>query len=193
MVDHQIYNNIIVGGYSWGISVYQGSSIRVLNNTCYTNAGGINFELATNIWAENNICVGAYASFVGGIGLDNVHTASVQNNLAYGNFYGAGLRSSDYVNRNDSVNITTNGNMFGTEGVWGNVRVNGNFDARFANPVASDFHLLDGSDAIRRAKAQSFFTTDYGDNPRGPTTWSIGAWEYRLDPPTGLRVLTSAP
>jgi hypothetical protein len=192
-----IYNNLICGGYSWGISVYLMANVYVLNNTCYTNNAQINVQTSTNVWVENNICVGGYANFVGGIDINGVVTASVQNNIAYGNYCSPGLRGTDFVIHNGSVNISTNANKFKITGGWGAACTDpSNYDVKFVNAAAGDFRLGRGSDAIASARVESIFQGDFQGNLRGTTNWDIGALKYlpsTLVPAADLRLLSPSP
>lgn len=179
--DVLVCNNIIVGGYSWGIATYLAENVRILNNTCVSNAAGIISQLSTNVWVENNITVGGQGNNPGGIyaytGSDRVY---VRNNLSYGNSY------ADY-RIVGAINVVTNSNLFGVEysGTYPNKVTNStSLDARFLNAPAGDFRVADGSSAINAGLAQVLFSDDYGHRTRAASSWTIGAWEYIIAGPT---------
>lgn len=165
-----IYNNVIISGYSYGISVGGMSYVYVLNNTCYTNNAQVNISNSTNVWIENNILVGGYANNPGGLYVTaNSTTVYVRNNLGYGSTL-TGSRTYDF-RTNTANNVTISGNLFGVT----QTTTNDVYDAHFANAANGDFHLTAGSDAIGAGLNEaSLFTTDYAGNRR--VGWDIGAY-----------------
>lgn len=168
-----VYNNILTGNKSWGVSVFLSTAASILNNTLVDNGAGIIIKQSTNIFVENNITTGGSINNPGGIYLytdaDGVY---VRNNLAYSNSF------SDYRNVG-AVNVTTNGNLFRIEYSGESLITNSmSYDARFRNALAVDFRILSDSSAKGTGRSQSIFTFDYGDFPRG-SAWDIGAWGYR--------------
>lgn len=171
-----VYNNIICGGYSWGIQAQHMSQVYILNNTLYTNNAQIDVDVgSTNVWVENNIAVGGYANNPGGILVNNAGTIFVRNNLSYGCTV-SGVRTFDYRTTTSS-SVNTNSNLFGKT-VDGTADI---YDAKFVNAPNGDFHLTSGSSATGSGRTQTLFTTDYAGASR-TIPWDMGAY---LSPQTG--------
>lgn len=162
-----VFNNVIVGCPGFGVDVLNGTNVWVLNNTCYTNAGGIHCQNLTNGFVENNVCVGGYAAgSSGGIDINTCTTVSVKNNLSYGSYFG-GNRTGDYRVLS-SIGVTESSNLFAIT----QTSTNEIYDAKFAN-FPSDLKINVGSSAINAGRAQTVLTNDYLGFYRGH--WDIGA------------------
>lgn len=169
--DTLIYNNIIIGGYSWGISLYGASNVTVLNNTCYTNNAGINVEGSTNCVVDNNITAGGYQNNPSGIMVNTSTGTVVRNNLAYGN-YVSGTRSWDY-REVSSTGTLTSANLFAVTATV----TNEIYNANFVSTNTGNLRLQAPSSAINNGRTETLFTTDYLGVTR-TVPWDIGAYEY---------------
>jgi len=175
--DVQIYNNIL-DHCGVGIAVRNASNVMVLNNTCSSNSSaGVQVSSSTNVTVENNITVNNQARGIEIFG--NVDTIGIRNNLSYTNSWGSLSASYADLDLDSSFNVTTNNNLFRIVDINATTTTNvTGYDAKFVNPAISNFRLQTGSDAIRRGKTQTGFTTDRVGHYRGATNWDMGADDY---------------
>jgi Right handed beta helix region len=161
--DGLIANNLISHNYDFGIQLYCGSSYPlrtiitdntiVANGTPGSGGSGIvaevdNGQIYNNIIANNQ-------EF--GIRGWSPGTATIANNLLYGNPQGA------YYQLTSSYTLTNNLQT----------------DPQFQNPSTGNYHLQNTSPANKLANASFTALTDYDDVPRPqPLGPSAGAFEY---------------
>ncbi|MGA1793591.1 MAG: right-handed parallel beta-helix repeat-containing protein, partial [Thermoplasmatota archaeon] len=139
----RISNNSFIRNVRTGIcpnSGYEGSTLRIDNNTCHSNYVGIGPWNIASIIAENNTC---YNNSIG-LGLGGVHI--VKDNTIYQNEIGLRIESGVKAYDNDVFNNLKDGIQVegGSNEVFGNEVKNNGRAGIFvrSRPYVSDSHII---------------------------------------------------
>jgi hypothetical protein len=194
MIDVQIYGNIIVDFWQWGIFIERGvDGVTIYNNVFYgrhplsTNTDaypaaiglfGWNGNPPKNVNIKNNIIAGALQPTDTGIVLWHDDGLDMVLDSDYNSFY---ITTGHFINADagDQEDIYDAGDWNAWKTLSGfDEHSKWNYDPKFVNPSGNDFHLQAASPCIDNGTSVGL-TRDYEGNPvpLGAAP-DIGAFEY---------------